>query len=383
MRISLAQLPELAALLAVIIAWWGVRRAAQRSSVAARLSTVYFTIGGLMALRLLGALFPGSSFIIAGYMIFASWLPLAALLLVEELCRRHAPRFVKYVALGGAVAFTLIALSLGLVWDQATLILLAAYQAASAIAMAALIWGSRQEMSFAEQRVANTFLLAILLTIPLALTDFDAIIEHAPVRGGAFAALVLVLGTSRLVRGDGTPGRLLYDIALCLGGSGFAAGAAWLIARGNPETDALIAAAATGFLVTALAFLIERFSSIRSDDERLVRALANMPDTAGADELTRAHPLLSSGRVVDGDMLANYPQAAVTALARHRVVDRDVADIQVQDAARDILEASAATHLLRLSIDPPQFLAVSAGDLAGAALRDELVVAAMLMETRK
>ena len=56
--------------------------------------------------------------------------------------------------------------------------------------------------------------------------------------------------------------------------------------------------------------------------------------------------------MVEADMLAVYPPAEVDALLARRVVTRSGGD-----AARDLLDATAATHLLRLSNSPPRLLA--------------------------
>lgn len=246
--------------------------------------------------------------------------------------------------------------------------------------MVILLFQSRGDLPLAERRTADTFLLALLLTIPLALTDFQALLPDAPVRGGAFAALILVLATSRLVRGDGSPVWLLADLAVCLGGAALAAAAVSLSALLTPDTRIVSIAAATGFLITALALLIERFSSLRLEEGSLIRALARSTADGGVEGLLRSHPLLASARIIDATTLADYPPAAVKALARSRVIGDDLNDAEARDAARDLLAASAATHLLRLSADPPRFLAISAGGLAGPALADELAVTAMLIE---
>lgn len=378
---SIAHLPEVIAFVATLVAWHGVRSAAKNSPLAARLRTVYALVCGVMGLRLVDFWLDFTPISIAT-MILASWLPLAALLLVEQICRRHAPQFVKIGILGGAIFFTVIAFTAGLYWDGAALIGLAVFQAIAAAAMAIMLINSRRSMVYAERQIADAFLLTVVLTIPLALTDFDVILTGMPMRGGGFAAIILVLATSRLARGEGSPLSLLGDMVVCLVGAAIGLAATYLIALGEPTNSALIAASSVGFLAAALAMLVERFANVRADNWGLVNALARIPEEAPLADVVRAHPLLSSARMVDSAMLASYPQTAVRALAHYRVIDRDMADERVRDPARDILHATAATHLLRLSIEPPRFLAVSGGELTGSALRDELLIAAMLMEKR-
>lgn len=381
MSFSLASLSTAVALAAVLVARHGVAPAADRSPVAARLRTLYTLIGTLLALRLLNG-WLHSAVLTAALMLTAAWLPLAALLLVEQLRRRHAPRLIKLGTLGGALFFTAVALSVGIVWPRTALEGLAAFQAVVTLAMAALLLMSRSDVNRAEKRTSDTFLLALLLVVPLFLTDFPVLFPETPVRGGAFAALILVLATSGLIRGDGSPAWLIADIATCLAGAGLATIGAVLLAAETPDQYTFVVPAAVGFMVACLTLLIERFARIRADSRRLIGAIARAPLSDGVDGLLRSHPLLSSGRLVSAEMLADYPAGIVQTLARSHVISDDSGDDDAREAARDLLEATAATHLLRLSAEPPQFLAVSAGGLAGETLSDELAVAAMLIERR-
>jgi hypothetical protein len=381
MSFSLASLSTAVALVAVLVARYGIAPAADRSPVAARLRTLYTLIGMLLVLRLVNG-WLDFAVVTGALMLTAAWLPLAALLLVEQLRRQHAPRFVKLGTLGGAVFFTAVALSVGIVWPRIAIMGLAAFQAIVTLGMAGLLLMSRNNLNRVERRTSDTFLLAWLLVVPLFLTDFPVLLPHTPVRGGVFAGLILVLATSGLIRGDGSPARLLADTATCLAGAGLAMIGAVLLAAEQPDLPTFVATGAVGFMVACLALLIERFAGIRSDSRRLIGAIARAPLSEGVDGLLRSHPLLSSGRLVDADMLADYPVGVVRTLARYHVISDNMGDTAACEAARDLLDATAATHLLRLSAEPPQFLAVSAGGLAGETLSDELAVAAMLIGQR-
>lgn len=362
------------ALLALLVARRGVAEAAARSEVAARLRAVYTLTAALLTLRLLGPVIPATPRVVA-LMTVAAWLPFTGIRLVEALCRRHAPRAVKIAALGGALAFTLLSLTLGLVWSAGALTALALYQSAMLAAMIRLLARGRGELAGPERRTLDTFLLALLLTIPLALTDFPALVPGLPVRGGVFAVLTLVLASSRLVRDRGTPAGLLADLAAIgvAGGAGALAG--WIALPGlAPDSTAMLAAA--GGAIAALLLLVERTALHRTRTPGIAAALASAPgDDLGA--LLSAHPLLESGRMLEGEALAAYPAASLAELLDHRVTS---ADLDQADAARDLLDAAQATHLLRISRDPPRLLAIAAGGLAGPALDDELAIAARLIE---
>ncbi|PZT92260.1 MULTISPECIES: hypothetical protein [Sphingomonas] len=364
------------ALGAAAIARVAAGEAASRSPVARALRRVYGLTVLLLALRLIGSVSNAVPFVVA-LMIVAAWLPLAGLRLAEELCRRHAQRWVKLLGLGGGVAFTLVALTLGVVWSEAAIVALAVYQSVMLALTILLLAHERAELKPAERRTLDTFLLALLLTIPLALSDFHALFPELPVRGGAIAVLVIVLGSSRLADGRGRPSGLIADLAVASGACGLIVLAAWL---SWPAIDAAAAVriAAAGWAVVALLLLVERRSGRDTRGSGLIAALARAP-MMRRDMILSAHPLLESGQVIDGDMLTAYPPDSIERLLCHPVIDADLDD-EAGDAGRDLLQATQATHLIRLSRTPPRWLAIAAGGLAGAELDDEIAVAARLIE---
>ncbi len=360
------------ALLAVIVALRGIRPQSRAANVVVRrLATIYRLVAALLVSRLLIALVPdaATSLVTVIMMVVAAWLPLVGLRFAEELVRRHAPRWAKLFALIGGAAFSVIASTIGFVWSAGALVALATFQAIALAMMVILILRNRAALSQGERASADTFLISLAATIPLALTDFHAIAPYLPVRFGAFAMLLLVLATSRLVEGADAPRKLVRDVLLCLGGGGLAA----LASGGSPT------AAAFGTALSALALLVERFTRSGRSAEGLVATLARA-DTTDETALLASHPLLASGRVIEGAALSAWPQDTVTLLARQPVVSDPTVDPRLRDAARDILDSFAATHLVRLPGEQPRFLAVSAGSFASARIGDELTLLARLME---
>lgn len=377
MTISVATAVTSIALLAVLAARRGLAPIAARSPVAARLRTVYTLLAALLALRLLAGWW-AAALPVTALMLVAAWLPMAALRLVEELLRRHAPRPVKLFALGGAVALSVLAVTLGLIWSAAAAWLLALYQLGMLAAMVALLARGRGDLGAGERETADTFLLALLLAIPLAATDFAALLPETPIRGGAFAALLLVLATARLAAGGGSPWRLLADLGVAAG----AGGAGLVIARaaepGLPGAAAILIGAGVAALACLL-LIVGRSRLAGGEATGLVAALAHAP-VGGADELIAAHPILASGRVLGAAELAAYPAASVERLLAFPVVSASTGDAEARDAARELLDTYAATHLIRLSRAPPRLLAIGAGSLAAPGLDDELALAARLIE---
>jgi hypothetical protein len=366
-------LVTLLALLAVLLARHGLKILARRSDVVRRLRTLLGLIAALLVCRLLSAYVEGA-ILTATTMSVAAWLPLAALRLVEELTRRHAARGVKLLALGGAFAFTVVALTVGLVWSKGVVVGLAGFQVTMLFLMMLQLVTSRKGLSAADQGTAAAILIALLLSVPLALTDFRALFPDLSVRGGSFAVILLVLASSGASVESHALHRLARDVTLV-----FLTGAITLVAAEAAGSAPSLALAAPIAALAGLLLLVERFARPPTGPAGLVAALARAR-VDSKEALVAIHPMLAGGRMLGPAELADYPAASVAALLRNPVTGADDEDREVRALARELLLANGATHLVRLAADPPTLLAVSGGELAGPALTDELMVAARLLE---
>lgn len=368
------------ALAALVVSWNGLRASARRLASAARLRSLYGLLAALLTLRLVVVAVP-HPLVVAALMLIAAWLPVATLRLAEELRRRHAPRFVKLTALVGALAFSAVAVTIGLVWNVAAIAALAVWQASVLAAILALLVVSRSDVTSPERRTIDTVLIALLFAVPLVLSDFGAIWPDLPLRGGAFAVLLLVLATSGRANGGGDPAGLLSDALLAFGAGGLVLLAGLTV--GPPPTGAgAIVLSGCGTAIGALALLLERARGARGTEPGLIAALA-ATDAGDRAAILSAHPMLAAGRLLGPRELTGYPVRSVEQLAGHRVISAETGDRECRDTAADLLLATAATHLLRLSRDPPEFLAVVCDGLAPHARDDELTVAARLLETTR
>lgn len=374
----MSRLPDLIvtaiALAATLVALAPLNLARRRSAVAARMFALIAGLAALLAARLLA--WSGSAIAAVPLLLVASWLPLLALLVAEQLVRRHAPRWMKLLVLAGGLGFTIVSLIAGALWPASVLLALAGFQTAAILCAVALIARSVREVSPAEAQLAGVFAAALLLAIPLTATDFQAIVA-LPVRGGAFAALLLVLATSRFVAGTASWRTLVIDLVLLIAAGAILAGGAhaiWPVA----SAAELAQLGAIGAATAALALLLQRRGEARlivQARPSLVTAIAALPDHPRIDDLLSAHPLLASGRPVDAGMLAAYPAEALDTLAAVRVSTRASGD-----AARDLLDAYAGTHLVRIARSPLRLLAVSGGGLAGDSLTGELDIVSRVAE---
>lgn len=363
-------------LMAALVARAGVAGAARGGGVAADLRRLLTLIALLLGLRLGNAAL-ASPVLVACIMVVAAWLPLATLRLAEELVRRHAPRWLKLLALGGAVGFSVLAVTFGLVWTGAAVLALAAFQAAVMLAVLAHLISQRGAVSLAERRAVDMLALAFALAVPLLASDFERLFPGLPFRGGPFAALVFVLACSRLAGEASRPLRLLGDLAVIAGAGGIVAAGAYLLGAAAPVAIELSATAAGA---AGLALLVERFADPASRADGLLPPIARAAPEEAA--ILAAHPLLASGVPVSAGALADLPDDLIAALAAKPVVcaGGDAGSDTLTGAARELLSRYGASHLLRLSQTPPRFLAISGGALNQDRLTGELTIVARLLE---
>jgi hypothetical protein len=366
------------AFVAVLVALVGITRSPGASVVSKRLAVLYGLLTAFFALRLAIQIHP-NTFFNGAILLVAAWLPFAQLRLGEDIVRYHAPRLIKLGTLVGAIFFSCLTIFAGLLPGQSILIGLAIYQALTFASVIYVLVKHRGQVSEADRCVADTFILAILIGIPLAMTDFRELLPDAAVRGGAFGMLIMVLATSHFASGRGTPQMLVKDIAASVLGGAILAMMIMLSAFELSGSNVLkIAACATA--ASSLVILIERFTSRQDMGSGIIHALGQTKHANKRADLLSAHPLFTQGRLLDEAALGQYPKDSLAMLLGHQVVTRQTGTGVTRDAAQDLLDRFAASHLMRISISPPQFLAISAGELAGPSLDDELILAARLIE---
>ena len=366
------------ALAGVFVALSGVSLTKRPSVVADRLRVLYGLLAVFFSLRLLNLLVP-SSFFNGATLLVAAWLPFAQLRLAEDIVRFHATKAVKIFTLVGACVLSVLTLLSGFVPSAAVLIGLALYQILATVFVILLLRAHRNDVSGEDQGLADTFVLALLLVAPLAFTDFRELFADTPVRGGAFAVLVLVLATSHFVSGHGKPSLLLRDIGISLAAGGTLV-VLMLVSEPAFSFETGIQLTACVVATTGLILLLERFATDQRASSGLVHAVAQVLHRSDRASLLEAHPLLSQGRLLDAHVLADYPEDTIKSLLAYSLLTGQTGPEALRDATRDLLDRYAATHLLRLSIEPPQMLAISAGELAGPSLDDDLALIARLVE---
>ena len=288
--------------------------------------------------------------------IAAGLIPLATLLLCEGLLQRHAPRLLKWVAAGGALAFLVLAfvdpqslgVAIGLVVLQTFVFFSAGYL---------VLTRDRDSLSAAENGAVERIGLSLLLILPFAITDYRSELIDTPVRLSGIAVLFLCWLSVSLRRG-GFNHREVQSSFLILLCVPIVAG---LVIAGLAEFDVRTAFQVTAIIVSAavLSSLAIEARALRRERERasLLRYVAGSTD----DPETFLSGLQSQAAVADavilkGDELHDFDESFRDALRRHpvrRLSDLGQSDFGAGDEQlRWFFEKYAATHVLLAADDP-------------------------------
>ncbi|MBC9879706.1 hypothetical protein G8O24_20390 [Bradyrhizobium sp. INPA01-394B] len=300
----------------------------------------------------------------------AAAIPFGALIVTEGMLRRHAPRAVKLAVIIGAVVLGLGG-GLGLErFDTPYAVALALFQlfgfAACAVLLAAR---DRQSLMASENRAIDRMTLGAVIVLPFIVTDFGALMPNMPVKLGALGALLVV--TAMLIAGSSGEARwhaVLLTVLRLVSSALLGLVAAFVA----PDVDAaqvvrFCAIAVSGVLAIGLMTDTLR-SLLESRASGVLSSVASSPATTRDQliaELLR-HPLFESARRYREDELAAYdPLLLRHRLASHRVLRRADApwghqpiDPAVERLA-SLMAASNATHLVVLSSDPVDILALA------------------------
>ncbi len=289
-------------------------------------------------------------------LVCASVLPLAALLLVEGMLRRHAPGLLKiFVVAGGVVVagFALFGRE-----EPISLWVFGIYEVGALSTLAGLLLlRHRSSLSQQENAELDALLGAGALLAAVSVTDFLA---NAPVgMSGLGVAVIAVLarGAPATAR-DARRAFALPAILALLG-----AGAAAILAPslGLTETVAIerMAAVFTALLLAAAAVQ----QSLTAGDAAATTVFAAALARADATDLERLlgalanQPLLAGLRIMQGPQLCDYGADALSVAlhdgpARRGARGRDHDSPRGREQIEDLMARTDSTHALMLSRAP-------------------------------
>lgn len=322
----------------------------------------------------------------------AALVPLAVLLLTEGLLRRHAPRWLKWLAAGGAALFVVLApLPAGWI-DPARLGGLLAYQVAIFSAAGWMIWTrDRTSLNTAENLTVSRLALSLILLIPLIAGDFLMETLGLPVRLSPLGVLTLCW----LAVGLNRPGGARLMILGFCGLLALALASGVLIATASQTGwDGVVL---FGVITLAALLVIAVLQDARSGQAAsqhlglltyLARAPA--PDAMSFLRGLQSHPTVDGAALIDDRALADLdPQVLDRVLARQPVLRRsDPArpDPVEQEHIDHLFERFAASHIMAISLQPRRLVALAMPALAASPQSEmelETVqrMAALMMQT--
>jgi hypothetical protein len=353
----------------LVVAMLALHRRDARSPLTGRFLIALGIVALLFLLRS-AAWLSGSSLLDDLSVIPAAAIPFGALIVTEGMLRRHAPRAIKLAVIIGAVVLGFGgALGLGH-FDTPYAVALALFQLGG-FAACAILLATRDRLSLmaSENRGIDRMTIGAVIVLPFIVTDFSALMPDMPVKLGALGALLVV--TAVLIAGSSGEARwhaVLLTVLRLVSSALLGLAAAFVAADVDAAQVARFCAIAVSG-VLAIGLMTDTLRSyLESRAPGVLSSVAISPATTRDQliaELLR-HPLFESARRYREDDLAAYdPLLLRNRLTNHRVLRRADApwghpliDPAVERLA-SLLAAANATHLVVLSSDPVDILALA------------------------
>ena len=358
-----------------------------RNESTASMRVTLFLVGvltALLALRGFFWLWGGGAL---GRLVFvpATLMPLAITLYVEQLLRRHHPRWLKVLAVTVTVVFSILNLIADLSSDtRLLLVFLVGLVLVIALNAWFLLSASKDDLSLNEMRIVRAVLLASLVAAPLVVTDFREEIDRVPLRLGALGALLFVYVLLHVSDTRNVARRLLLRLALTLLAAGLLAGTFALSIHGL-DAEMVEASwrglpvAVAWMLLTAIVVRIESMSA-ESPGNVFLRWLliARLDSSEGFLRSLRKLPQTEEHLVLTAAELAGYSLDLLFAIADEQREPLSLADVRRLalsgarvDAAEqlvDLLQKHQMTHALLVSREPPLVVLLNLPQGASAAI---------------
>jgi hypothetical protein len=328
-----------------------------RGSVTKRVVFVLSVVSFFFFVRALGWLFD-SDWLGRVATMLAGATPLAGLLVVEGLLRRHSPPFVKMSLSLGAIA---IAVMTCLNWRWTTLnqtLLFVLVVGGYSLLAWLLVTRDKPSLTSSENRSIRRLLIAAPFLLALLITDFRGLIPIIPLRLAALGVLLLIYSCFG-ADGLSAPGktRVLKLLGFLAITALLACGFALTQNHGDGAGDFEIAAVIFSGLV--LAGLVSEEIGARSERSRPLSPLLRASDPAEFETALRTHHILQDAKILERRELRDVDDPALLALLKERpVLRRQEAPWRLPsnsdgvERAVSLLSTYDATHLMRLGSDP-------------------------------
>ena len=314
--------------------------------------------------------------------------PLAATLLTEGLLRKHAPLGLKWLLLFATPVLALLALLPESVSEPGLSVLLLSYQMI-VLSICVYMLAARDlfSLSGAEHALIRRIGLAMIVCLPLLLTDYTVLFDQLPVRLGALGILALcwlaidASTRSRSARWSVLRLTLLVCVSLFIGVLVAYLAVTRLQINGDPLTITpvvyqLIATVTAGGIL--LAIISDSLNHPVGSRENLLQALADGRISSQQTLMNVFHrfPLTDGAVVIEESALTEFDvpgirsafsmqpvqfQAELNANATFDVLDEQIASLCTRHASN---------CLMRLSSEPLRILALKTARLGSSVAAD-------------
>lgn len=323
--------------------------------------------------------------------LFAAWIPLVALTVLEGLQRRHAPPLLKYAALLGGIIFSVFAFISGDLGFP--LYVLLAFQLAGLAAIYLLaLFGNSEGLTAQENRVIARIRFAVPVLVLFLASDYGVFEQFVPIRASGIAILFfcwMAIGPSSATTGRQEAGFAFGVTALLAIVIGIAT---TTMSRMDWAFAVQVSAMAlcTGILALLLNEAIRAFAEGRRDDVLKALVAADISDVrAFMTSVADASPLQGS-TLLDEDGLADFDTVALrSAFSAKPVLSRRDLPLFADDVSQQLdslLITYDATHLIMLSARPLVLVATTLPSVGrNSAVETELALVqrmAMLVSTK-
>ena len=371
----------------VLLALWVYWRQATRSRLEL---CVMFLLECLAALLLVRGFFWITHWPVFGILTFsvAALIPLAVLLYVEALLRRHFPLVAKAFVMVGSAFFFGLAVSGNLhanpVWMPGFMVYIFSMQL---LLTGVILFRDRDDLSPGENRSLGAISVAVVMIVPFVATDLAADAGLSIVRIGSVGFLMFVHATVVASEAHGRARTVLReDIGVVVVSGALGWVLAWLM---NDVRWATVARSASFFACSLLSVMIYtrvRANRVLSREAGLVRSVANA-SLASTEEFIRVLerlPMVAGYRLMRERELGAYEPWSLPRVFRTRrsgVVTRSQLKRDARLAPSDpayhagqleaLLDHEGMTHAMLIRDQPVALLLVripSAGlELAASA----------------
>lgn len=324
--------------------------------------------------------------------LFAAWIPLVALTVLEGLQRRHAPRLLKYAALIGGTIFSVFAFISGDLGFPLYFLLAFQLGGFAAIHLLAL-FGDNDGLTSQEGRVIARIRFALPVLVVFLASDYGVFEQFVPIRASGIAILFfcwMAIGPSSATTGR-QEAAFAFAITTLLAIIVGAAATSMSQMDWGFATQVSAMALCAGILALVLNEAMRAFAESRRDDVLKALAVADTRDVrAFMTSVADASPLQGS-TLLDEDELADFDAATLrTALARKPVLSRRDLSLFADDVSQQLdslFVTYDATHLIMLSASPLVLVATTLPSVGrNSAVETELALVqrmAMLVSTQE